>query len=102
MLINAIALIIVIWIAFVITFDTHESRLLYAGVLRKKLSSPFSSPAHCTRDSAFGMSGERPEGFRVAPTTRAALEPPGFSPCVSQRELRELEGRYDIGMTSFP
>jgi hypothetical protein len=34
--------------------------------------------------------GEKPEGSRAARVMGAALEPSGFSPGVSRRELREL------------
>jgi hypothetical protein len=35
--------------------------------------------------------GEKPGGSRAARVVGAALEPPGFSPSVSQGELWELE-----------
>jgi hypothetical protein len=38
--------------------------------------------------------GEKPDGSRVATTTRAALEASGFSPGVSRRELCELVGSF--------
>jgi hypothetical protein len=38
--------------------------------------------------------GENPEGFRAVPTNRAALQPSGFSPGVSERELQKVEGGF--------
>jgi hypothetical protein len=44
-----------------------------------------------SRNSPWGTPGENNEGSRMAHTTQAALEPPGFSPGVSKIMFREVE-----------
>jgi hypothetical protein len=57
----------------------------------KQSNSTFGNPHSSSRNSLLETTGEKPEGSRVAPMNRAAPETFGFSPGVSQRELRELE-----------
>jgi hypothetical protein len=59
-----------------------------SGVLRKKLSSLFSSPAFHFGNSVFEIPGEKPAGSRAARVVGDALEPAGFSPGVSKTELQ--------------
>jgi hypothetical protein len=57
-------------------------------------SPTFSSSQNSLRETP----GEKPESSRAARVVGAALEPSGFSPGVSRRELRELE---KVGEASF-
>jgi hypothetical protein len=64
-----------------------------SGALRKKLVMLLHPlfQLSSSRNSLQETPGEKPEGSRAARVVGAALEPSGFYPGVSQREVRELE-----------
>jgi hypothetical protein len=59
--------------------------------LRQKAATRVVTPHSNSCNSLSEAHGEKLEGSMATPTTRAAIEPSGFSPCVSERELQELE-----------
>jgi hypothetical protein len=63
------------------------------GKLYKQSNSSSGNPPLSSRYSLRETPGEKPEGSKVARFVWAALELSGFSPGVSQREIRELKAR---------
>jgi hypothetical protein len=72
-----------------------------AGILRKKLSSPFHHPHLTSRNSVFETPGEKSGGSRTARLVGTSREPPDFSPGVSKTELREVKCGWWNGLDSF-
>jgi hypothetical protein len=63
-------------------------------VLQEACNSMFGNPPSSSRNSLTETPGEKPEGSRAAQVVATALEPSGFAPGISLRELRELEGGF--------
>jgi hypothetical protein len=63
-------------------------------LLQEPCNSSYVNPPSNFRNSFGETPGEKQEGSMAAPVMGAAMEPSGFSPGVSPRELRDLEGGF--------
>jgi hypothetical protein len=78
------------WLISMIT----NCRLIRPGLSYKQSNWISGNPPSSSRKSLGEIPGEKPEGSMAARFVGATMEPSGFSPGVSQRELRELEGGF--------
>jgi hypothetical protein len=71
-----------------------RARAKNSRVNHKQSNSSSENLLSNSNNSLCETHGEDPEGSMADPMTRAAIEPSGFSLCVFQRELKELESRF--------